>query len=90
MKAVGTRAEVFHGTAAHTSGGLTKKDLRVSKSSGEIVSKDKAKAGKKNDWATCTQDARKQLGIPKGEMVLMNVGPMGKKLYTLTKQLCGK
>lgn len=90
MKAVGTRAEVFHGTASHTSGGLKKKDLKMSKVSGEIVSKDKAKAGKKNDWAMCTQDARKQLGIPKGEMVLMNVGPMGKKLYALTKQLCAK
>lgn len=27
MKDIGSRAEVFHGTAARTSGGLTKKDL---------------------------------------------------------------
>ena len=27
MKTVGSRAEVFHGNAKHTSGGLTKKDL---------------------------------------------------------------
>lgn len=90
MKSVGTRAEVYHGSAVHTSGGLTKKDLKLSKKTGEIVSKDKAKAGKKNDWAACTQEARKQLGIPKGEMVLMNVGPKGKELYSLTKQICGK
>lgn len=37
MRAVGTRAEVMHGTAKHTSGGLTKKDLKYNKH-GRIVS----------------------------------------------------
>lgn len=37
IKAVGTRAEVMHGTARHTSGGLTKKDLKYNKH-GRIVS----------------------------------------------------
>ncbi len=37
IKAVGTRAEVMHGTAKHTSGGLTKKDLKYNKH-GRIVS----------------------------------------------------
>ncbi len=37
IKAVGTRAEVMHGTARHTSGGLTKKDLKYNKQ-GRIVS----------------------------------------------------
>ncbi len=37
IKAVGTRAEVMHGTAKHTSGGLTKKDLKYNKQ-GRIVS----------------------------------------------------
>ncbi len=37
VKAVGTRAEVMHGTARHTSGGLTKKDLKYNKH-GRIVS----------------------------------------------------
>jgi hypothetical protein len=37
MKTVGTRAEVMHGTAKHTSGGLTKKDLKYNKH-GRIVS----------------------------------------------------
>jgi hypothetical protein len=37
---VGTRAQVFHGTADQTSGGLTADDLMLSKS-GEIVSKAK-------------------------------------------------
>jgi hypothetical protein len=45
MKAVGSKAEVFHGTAKHTSGGLHKKDLMKHK--GRIVSRKKHAAGKK-------------------------------------------
>jgi hypothetical protein len=45
-KATGTKAEVFHGTARHTSGGLTKKDL-VKTKRGRIVSRRKQAAGKK-------------------------------------------
>jgi hypothetical protein len=43
---VGTKAQVFHGTAKHTSGGLTKKDLMQTKK-GRIVSRKKHAAGKK-------------------------------------------
>jgi hypothetical protein len=46
LKAVGTRAEVMHGTAHHTSGGLTKKDLKYNKR-GRIVSRRASEAGKK-------------------------------------------
>ena len=46
VKAVGTKAEVFHGTAKHTSGGLHKKDL-VKTKRGRIVSRRKQAAGKK-------------------------------------------
>lgn len=87
MKSVGTRAEVMHGVALHTSGGLTKKKLAVSKVSGEIVSKKKMKSGVKNPWAMATEKARDQLGIMPGEMVLMNDGAKGKKLYKLTKKI---
>jgi len=45
IKAVGSKAEVFHGTAKHTSGGLHKKDLMKHK--GRIVSRKKHAAGKK-------------------------------------------
>ena len=45
IKAVGSKAEVFHGTAKHTSGGLKKKDLM--KHSGRIISRKKHAAGKK-------------------------------------------
>lgn len=42
----GSRAQVFHGTAYRTSGGLTKKDLMKNKR-GEIVSKKKHETAKK-------------------------------------------
>jgi hypothetical protein len=45
IKTTGSKAEVFHGTAKHTSGGLTKKDLMKHK--GRIVSRKKHAAGKK-------------------------------------------
>ena len=44
--AVGTKAQVWHGTARHTSGGLTRKDLMKTRK-GRIVSKKKHAAGKK-------------------------------------------
>ena len=43
---VGSKAQVYHGTAKHTSGGLTKKDLMKTKK-GRIVSKKKHALGKK-------------------------------------------
>ena len=46
MPAVGTKAQVYHGTAKHTSGGLTRKDLMKTKK-GRIVSRKKHAAGKK-------------------------------------------
>jgi hypothetical protein len=46
MPAVGSKAQVFHGTAHHTKGGLTRKDLMKNKR-GKIVSKKQAAAGKK-------------------------------------------
>jgi hypothetical protein len=45
IKAVGSKAEVFHGTAKHTSGGLKKKDLM--KHHNRIISRKKHAAGKK-------------------------------------------
>jgi hypothetical protein len=44
VKAVGTRAEVWHGTARHTSGGLERKDLMMNKH-GRIVSIARHNAG---------------------------------------------
>ena len=44
-KTIGSRAEVFHGTAVRTAGGLAKSDLTKSKW-GKIVSKKKQKLGR--------------------------------------------
>jgi hypothetical protein len=44
--AVGSRAQVMHGTADHTSGGLTKGDLKYNKG-GRIVSRKKSMKAKK-------------------------------------------
>jgi precorrin isomerase len=46
MRTIGSKAEVFHGSADHTSGGLKKKDL-MKTSKGRIVSRKKHAAGKK-------------------------------------------
>lgn len=46
MQTVGSKAQVWHGTAKHTSGGLTRKDLMKTKK-GRIVSRKKHAAGKK-------------------------------------------
>jgi hypothetical protein len=44
VSSVGSKAQVWHGTAAHTSGGLTRKDLMKTKK-GRIVSKKKHSIG---------------------------------------------
>lgn len=46
MQTVGSKAQVWHSTAKHTSGGLTRKDLMKTKK-GRIVSRKKHAAGKK-------------------------------------------
>ena len=46
MMTVGSKAQVFHGTAKHTSGGLKKADLAQNKH-GRIVSRRKMAAGRK-------------------------------------------
>lgn len=90
MKSVGSRIEVLRGDAKYTAGRKTIKDLKISRSSGEIVSKKKSAQGRKNDWAKATAKARKQMiddgEIEKNEMVLFNQGTKGKRLYELTKK----
>lgn len=47
VPAVGTKAQVWHGSAKHTSGGLVKSDLMKTRK-GRIVSKKKHALGKKS------------------------------------------
>ena len=58
---IGSRAQVYHGNANQTAGGLKKKDLKMVK--GEIVSKTKSKDEKKNPWIKAVAKAKKALGI---------------------------
>ena len=58
---IGSRAQVMHGNATRTAGGLTKKDLK--KKDGEIVSKAKSKDAKTNPWIKAVAKAKKELGI---------------------------
>ena len=72
MSSVGSRAQVYHGTAMRTTGGLTKKDLTMSKS-GEIVSKKKQALAKKK-----SNPLKKYIALAKktkgGEFVRMPPG----------------
>lgn len=61
MVSVGSRAQVYHGNATQTAGGLKKKDLKMK--DGEIVSKSKSKDEKKNPWIKAVAKAKKALGI---------------------------
>jgi hypothetical protein len=47
MQTTGSKAQVWHGTAKHTSGGLTKNNLMKNKH-GRIISKKKHNLGKKS------------------------------------------
>jgi len=58
---IGSRAQVYHGNATETAGGLKKKDLKMK--DGEIVSKKKAKDAKTNPWIKAVAKAKKELGI---------------------------
>jgi hypothetical protein len=60
---IGSRAQVYHGNATETVGGLKKKDLKMSKKTGEIVSKAKSKDEKTNPWIKAVAKAKKELGI---------------------------
>ena len=83
-QAVGSRAQVYHGVAHHTTGGLTKKDLKMNPKTGEIVSKAKASSEKKNPWIVAVGKAKKALKIPKGEMAFPK---KGSELYEKAKEL---
>jgi hypothetical protein len=60
---IGSRAQVYHGNATETAGGLKKKDLKMVKKSGEIVSKAKSKDEKANPWIKAVAKAKKELKI---------------------------
>lgn len=84
---VGTRAQVFNGTADQTSGGLTKKDLKKNPKTGEIVSKAKSAAEKKNPWIQAVAKAKKALKIKKGGDFDDHKLEKGSALYNKAKEM---
>ena len=80
---IGSRAQVYHGNADRTAGGLTKKDLKKDRSTGEIVSKAKSKGEKKNPWIKAVEKAKKELGI-KGFALVQG------RLLTRAREIYGK
>ncbi len=72
-KAVGSRAEVWHGSAAHTSGGLTKKNLMKNKH-GRIVSVRKHRAAK-----SARALVKAGYGTKKGHFVLFHKHSQGRR-----------
>ena len=82
---IGTRAQVYHGNADRTAGGLTKKDLVMK--DGEIRSKAKSKSAKTNPWIKAVAKARKELGIKKGGDFEDYIPKKGSELYKTAKQI---
>ena len=77
---VGSRAQVYHGNATHTAGGLTKKNLKMK--DGEIVSKKKAKNAKKNPWIQAVAKAKKELGIKGFALVQGKLLTRAREIYS--------
>ena len=77
-KTIGSRAEVWHGTAKHTSGGLTKSELFKNKA-GRIVSKKKHNSAKKDNRLV-----KSGYGTKKGKFGYVKIGT--KKNRTKSKK----
>ena len=80
---VGTRAQVFHGTAKHTSGGLEKHDLMQNKS-GRIVSRRKHNSAKRE-----MRLVKHGFGTKKGKFGFVKMGNSSRKSRKSRKHLKG-
>lgn len=83
---VGSRAQVLHGTATETSGGLVKKNLKLNKTTGEIVSKDKVKSSKKNPWIEAVGKAKKKLKITGFALIEGELLKKSREIYEKSKK----
>ena len=77
---VGTRAQVYHGSATHTAGGLKKKDLKMK--DGELVPKKKSKDEKTNPWIKAVAKAKKELGIKGFALVQGELLKRSREIYS--------
>jgi hypothetical protein len=100
IKSVGSRAEVFHGNAKQTKGGLTKKDLILKRDkygNERYKSRHQQKVGHKKNtfrakWTKAMKQARKELikegVLESGEFVPVGgKTKQGKALYKRTKEI---
>lgn len=86
MVIIGSYAQVMHGTADQTSGGLRKSDIKtVHKNDGSIryVSKLKHKIGKTNPWIKALAIAREELGLSNAFVIINKKS----KLYKLARKI---
>ena len=91
VKRIGSKAEVLHGSALQTEGGLTAKDL--CKVNGRIHSKKMIKRGKDDalkNWREAVKKAKRKLGIVKGDSFDQHVPKKGTELYDEAKKLYKK
>jgi len=80
---IGSRRQVFNGSAHHTSGGLTKSHLMMSKN-GRIVSKKKHMTAKKENRLV-----KAGYGAKKGKFGFVLLGKKGKKTAKRSKKMKG-
>jgi len=76
----GSKAQVYHGNAKMTSGGIKKDGLKKN-AKGKIVSKGRSKAamsGPLAEWRKCVKAAKKELGVPDNKFILLRK-KLGKK-----------
>ncbi len=95
MNYYGSKAEVYHGTAKYTKGGLSKSDLiRIKDKYGNFRYKSKKQQKQKNSfrakWSNAMKKARKQLikeGVIKAETGFIPVGGKTKEGKALLKRI---
>lgn len=94
MPVIGTKAQVYRGTAHHTTGGLTRSQiLRVRSSDGtyRYVSKKKHNKARASPWIKAVSRARRELlrkhPSLKGKFIPINKGDAGRKLYKLALEI---
>lgn len=79
--AVGSKVQVYHGTAAHTAGGLTRKNLVKVDGRIKYVKKRKTNSSLRK-WAKAVSMVKKQMGLPKGTFLKPK---RGTKVYAAVK-----
>lgn len=85
MIKVGSMAQVGHGTAEQTQGGLKKKDIFLDPKDGRWKSKAQSKAGDKNPALALWRDAVKEAGgLQDGKFTPIK---KGSKVYKLAKKI---